>query len=242
MKFKNILIIIIINYIFIIVLLIFGILITQNEALQTIEFHPVADSYVSDMHPDENYGNETIVCATNQSLIVYLKFDISSIPTDDYVDLAQLNLKVEELKSGIIIWERFYPNSVNAYYTTHVEWNENDINWNNKPEFNPDVIDYDDVSKDEDWSDWDITEVARENRIFTIVLKNADIRTQFYSRESVYPPTLEVSFIEQSTYNLIQMGEDILSWLIIGGFFAALLGGLYHIRRKKRKLKVKKNI
>ena len=236
MKFKKILIIIIINYVFIIGLIISGILITQNEARQTNEFHPVADSYVSDMYPDENYGNETYLCATNKSLIIYLKFDISSILIDDYVDSAQLNLKVQELRSGIIIWESYYPNSVSAYYTTHVEWNENDINWNNKPEFNPDVTDYDHASGDEDWCDWDITEVARENRIFTIVLKNADIRTQFYSRESVYPPTLEVSYTEESIYNLIQIGEYILRLLVVVGVFAALLGGLYAIIRKKRKL------
>ena len=241
MKFKNILIIISINYIIIIGLIIFGIQITQIEAQQTIEFHPVADSYVFEIHPDENYGNETIVCATNKSLIVYLKFDISSIPTNDYVDSAQLNLKVEELKSGIIIWKSFYPNSVNAYYTTNVEWNENDINWNNKPEFNPDVTDYDHASGDEDWCDWDITEVARENRIFTIVLKNADIMTHFYSRESVYPPTLEVSYTEQSTYNLIQMVQNILSLIIVVGFFAILLGGLYGKKIESKKKKFNKN-
>lgn len=125
MKFKSILIIIITNYIFIIGLIV------PVKAQQTNEFHPVADSYVSEMYPDKNYGNESYVCATNKSSIAYFKFDISSIPTDDYVDSAQLNLKVQSLRSGLILWEYFYPNSVNAYFTTNVEWNENDINWNN---------------------------------------------------------------------------------------------------------------
>jgi len=229
MKFKSILIIIITNYIFIIGLII------PVKAQQTNEFHPVADSYVNEIYPDKNYGNESYVCATNKSLIAYFKFDISSIPTDDYIDLAQLNLKVQSLRSGLFYWEFFYPNSVNAYYTKNVEWNENDINWNNKPEFNQDVIDYDDASRVGNWSVWDITDVARENRIFTIVLKNADIRTQFYSRESDYSPILEVSYTEKSTYDLIQIGLNILRWLIVIGFFAALLGILYFYIRKKRK-------
>jgi len=229
MKFKKILPIVIINLIFIISLII------PIKAKQTDQFHPIADSYVSEIYPDENYGNETYICATNESTIAYIKFDITPIPIDDYVNSAQLNLKVQKLRSGIILWDYHYPNSVVAYYTTNVEWNENDITWNNKPEFNPDAIDYDHASSVGNWSDWNITEVARENRMFTIVLKNADIRTEFYSRESDFIPTLVISYTEKSTSDLIELGFNILRWLIFIGFFAALLGIIYIIIRKKRK-------
>ena len=99
---------------------------------QLVTFNPVADSYVREYSPDENYGNYTwldIRCNAYDEY-AYIMFDLSSLPPDAIIIEASLGLGLTDIGGsgdlGVTIGVHYCPDN---------SWSETGITWSNKPEF-----------------------------------------------------------------------------------------------------------
>jgi len=123
------------------------------------ELTPNEDSYVNKFYPTQNFGNENTleVAEANGSDTArsYLKFDITSIPSNTIIHYALISLYYYD-------WEGTGEPEVGVYQVKD-EWNETTINWNNQPDSSSNsedsfLIPPADPTK---ISYWDITELAK---------------------------------------------------------------------------------
>ena len=95
---------------------------------QELKILPEKDAYVDSESPDKNFGRENIipVAFTHTSKITFLKFNLENIAKDSQPQQAILNLQLNQSQGDLkpIQTEVLLPSC---------EWNENEINWNNKP-------------------------------------------------------------------------------------------------------------
>jgi len=100
----------------------------------TVTLYPIADSYVNESSPDTNYGNYTwlgIEC-NSYHRYAYIMFDLSSLPPDATIIDANLWLTLTSI-GGTGEWGVH----IGAHYCSNNSWNETEITWNNKPDFEP---------------------------------------------------------------------------------------------------------
>jgi hypothetical protein len=160
---------------------------------------PVADAYIQSSYPDENKGEDIVLAVKNRygSSMVFLKFDLSSIPMDATIRSAKLMLHT-------------YPHSdeweIHAHYVDDDLWDEDSITYNNCPtSISNRTKDAIKVSRDS-WGYWDITEDVRvashDDGLLTEVLlcepTGEDYAVVvFYSKEwrwDDFGPKLEVTY------------------------------------------------
>lgn len=99
-----------------------------------VTLHPIADSFLNESSPDTNYGNHTqlkIKC-NSYSSYTYIMFDLSSLPSNATIIHADLWLTLTDI-DGYGEWGV----TVGAHYCSNNSWNETEITWNNKPDFEP---------------------------------------------------------------------------------------------------------
>lgn len=159
----------------------------------------IIDSYVNSETPDTNYGTSFSLIAGTETLlsstkIVYLKFDISSIPEDSVISEATANLRLGSCPyCG-------NPETISAYAVTSNSWDETTITYNNRPVLGATPEDTISVSGTPPyWYSWQVTEALKnqkEQGFVSIALKGegpGQCDKPFYSRESLYyPPFLSV--------------------------------------------------
>ena len=99
--------------------------------------YPTSDSYVSSVDPDVNYGELEELYASNRTVFggvirnSYLLFNLSSLPPEDIILSARVNLYVVYIGSQI---------EVNAHYCADTDWHESNITYNNAPQFEKDPL------------------------------------------------------------------------------------------------------
>jgi len=112
-----------------------------------VTLDPIADSYVNESSPDTNYGNYTRLSIKCNSYhrYAYIMFDLSSLPPDATIIAANLGLTLTSI-GGSGEWGVH----IGAHYCPDNSWNETEITWNNKPDFEPNPT----VSKSFAWTIW----------------------------------------------------------------------------------------
>jgi hypothetical protein len=99
--------------------------------------YPTSDSYVSSVDPNDSYGELEELYASNRTLFggvirnSYLLFNLSSLPSEDIIISAKVNLYVVYIGSQI---------EVNAHYCADTDWYESNITYNNAPQFEKDPL------------------------------------------------------------------------------------------------------
>jgi hypothetical protein len=89
-----------------------------------------ADTYVNSNNPTANYGSETQLMLYAQGPLArfrraYLKFDLSGIPAGEIITGAKLHL----------YFNGNLTQPADLHYVENDTWKENEITWNNKPDF-----------------------------------------------------------------------------------------------------------
>lgn len=93
---------------------------------KTISLIPIADAYVDSYDPHTNFGNEADLSVDVYLWkITYIKFDLSSIPSDSTIHNANLILRVSEGDTNDIL----------CYRSNDTSWDEYSINWENRPSY-----------------------------------------------------------------------------------------------------------
>jgi len=227
-------------FIFIIIQLLSGFYLPANAQIKK-NFYPISDSYVTNQYPENNYGNLdclTVANYTDKVAYVFIMFDLSDIPNNAYIKSGTLTLQSiyigRSREFALLV-----PNSVGAYKSENINWEETEINWNNKPECSEDNwLDSRPVNVPDDVDIWDISNGIRDNGTYlitttgklTIVLKAYHEETGFYSKESDYSPKLKIKYLERDPIIIIQI---IVAVSVIA--VVILVGYIYLRRRRKKK-------
>ena len=165
-----------------------------------------ADSYVKENVPDDNFGTEAYLYVTSQTdrlKRIFLKFDISSLPSDAVITLAKLKAYchvVNNYISGV--------SDVQARRVSVDTWTETGITWTNQPAYG--TVE-DTVVPEVGWKEWTVTSWIQNewagDKIVSICLRNViedydgvDRRSVWRSREfSDYEPRLYIEYIVKPT-------------------------------------------
>jgi len=185
----------------------------------------VDDAYASSLYPYINRGSDKQLLLANYrsgdvdvKILVYIKFDLSNIPSNVEIISAKL-----ELYSMSVTM----PSQISMYYCSDNAWNEREITYANAPEYDATPITTTYVSRANAWYSWDLTDNVRNVRgrqltqVLQISFSSEPNHLSFYSKEapdSSYWPRLIInqgklvgaSFITcHVTAKTIQLGETL---------------------------------
>lgn len=169
----------------------------EASVTETTNPTPVADAYVNSYYSDENNGDSSFLYVENSewgtSKLIFIRFDLSSIPTEATIKSAQLKLYAAVALDG---------GDVSAYYVRDDTWRELGLTYDNRPNISNTLTSTEEGVSSGSWRSWDITEDVLEafhdDKLLTEALmwENATEYgcIHFFSRESGWPPKLEITY------------------------------------------------
>ncbi|MEM2251000.1 MAG: DNRLRE domain-containing protein [Candidatus Hadarchaeales archaeon] len=159
--------------------------------------YPSDDTFVDNVYPNTNYGQQSQLKIENSSSsikLTYMKFDLSGLPSTFGIGEARLNLFVYENAQAYVI----------AYGVENDAWTENSLVWNNRPPHG-EIID--NVQCENGWISLDVTQWARAqfniDRKLSLVLAisqgSASFRSDEYMENRSQRPYLGVKLASTRT-------------------------------------------
>jgi PKD repeat protein len=165
----------------------------ENLSLPTTE-----DTYIDFSNPDTNYGDDNYLKVLSGNIIYpilggesvyiemisYLKFDLSSISNSYDVVKAVLEIYIEDNLEN--------SGGINIRYCSDDSWDENQITWDNSPEYDENEIDsISDISINSQWYSFDVTDtvISEESDFISFVLVGVDnfVNIGFISKDNILP-------------------------------------------------------
>jgi hypothetical protein len=181
-------------------LLLSSVIIVAHAQAGQIGILPSDDTYVNSSNPNQNYGEQTSLIIENyQSYtqtyesIVWLKFDLSSVPKGAVVDNATLHL----YGSVSVPVETLY--DVHAYSCSNDSWNEGTLAYSNMLSYNTTSMDSVLVTGTIQWYNWSVVEAVRD-----ALNSNASYVTIVLFDPSSYTSASIVSFNSKETPVVLQ--------------------------------------
>ena len=189
-----------------------------NAQTNPLPLKPTDDTYVDPSNPTSNYGGQPNLLFTIQEYygslatqqIVWLKFDLSSIPNSVAVDTATLQLYSERVNPALVM----ETTNVQAYSCPDNSWTELTLTYSNMPNYNTSLIDSIIVASDSKWYSWNVVDAVRNalnsnSKAVTIVLtepsQNSTNMVWFASKEYLiyfgedYSPKLTIQLCVSAT-------------------------------------------
>jgi len=215
-----------------------------------ISLIPTDDTYVSRTNATSNFGtyatlevmNGTFAIAgiggeyINDDQMIWLKFNLSSIPEGAVIDYATLQLCAESYGTS-------YPANVSAYYCPDNSWNETELTYSNMPSYNTTSIDTLLDNSEIEWGNWSVAEALRDslnnNSTFLTIVLAEPISTwgilQFYSKEiEPIPPDDRPKLIVHWTVVVPEFPTFIaLAFLMIVILLIAIIGKCKNLSSKQ---------
>lgn len=155
------------------------------------------------------YANN--VTSNQEYLVSYgvMKFDLSEILLED---VANVNLKMKTMRVGSTGGDKI----ISVYDLNNTNWNESTLTHATNPGFDSTLLDTIEISRPNIWHSWNISNIFKENNNSEISLGlNYDMfysgheeQTVFYSKESKFPPYLEITFKEKKENELKQSSTE----------------------------------
>ena len=174
-------------------------LIGAANVTKVIAIHPIADTYVNAYEPNTNYGAskelEIWYWSPTRKYIAFLKFDLSSIPTEASITRAVFHAFLIS-KFGV-----GKTTQAGVHFVSENAWNEYEITWNNIPSYRivPSYINKTIAFEEVSYS-WIVTGDVLEalpKGVFSFALVSeveSDIDS-FGSKESANKPSLEIEYV-----------------------------------------------
>jgi hypothetical protein len=218
-------------------------LVSKVEANQS-SITVIADSYVKSIEPDANYGTSDFLNAYNHefqflgttytaSYSIWLKFDLSEIPSEAKINSITLRLHTNPATSGTT-------NRVGVFICDNNSWTESKITWNNAPTLSTtQALQIVNVSISSENYDFNLTSALKGKSEVTLVLKSLQSTapaewTVFDSKEKsyVYAPELIVNY--SNPYYPIDFGLIAIIAAIV--MIASIVLVLYLSKMGKKKI------
>jgi hypothetical protein len=220
---------------------------TVNAQAGEVTFKPTDDTYVDSSNPNSNYGEQNYLQITNYNSeinsayesIVWLKFNLSSVPDGAVIDGATLQLRTSSVTGSFNV--NAYSGSDFLNVSAVVSWTELTLTYSNMPSYNTTSMDSVLVATNNQWYNWSVVDAVRDTlnntaRTVTIVLFDPSPHglvssISFNSQEfsiSDYAPTLTVHWSE--------VVPEFPSFPILSLFMmATLLALAFHKQSRHRK-------
>jgi len=191
--------------------------IPDNPESNIVKITPIDDTFIGldlstlddsfDLR-NSNFGNVDFIkvwysnnATPSQELITtsgLLKFDLSEIDVDD---IKSVNLKMKTLRIDSSGADKIL--SISKLNNT--SWNESEITFNNHPPFELHDSFLAEMTQPDSWHVWNITSAVKENTDSKLSLSVSysnsypehEEQTVFYSKESQFPPYLEITLKEK---------------------------------------------
>ena len=165
---------------------------TVNAQAGQVGLLPTDDTYVDSSNPNQNYGGLSSLKIENyQSFtqtyesIVWLKFNLSSVPDGAVVDNATLHLYSD--------FGGTY--DVHAYSCSNDSWNELTLTYSNMPSYNTTSMDSVSVLGLGQWCNWSVVDAVTD-----VLNSNAKVVTIVLFDPSSYSSASTVSFNSKETF------------------------------------------
>jgi hypothetical protein len=216
---------------------------TVNAQAGQVIFKPSDDTYVDSNNPNSNYGEQNYLQITNcnsqinsaYESIVWLKFNLSSVPDGAVIDGATLQLRTSSVNGSFNVNAYSGSDFLNA--SAVVSWTELTLTYSNMPSYNTTSMDSVLVATNNQRYNWSVVDAVRDAldstaRTVTMVLFDPSPHgllssISFNSKEfsiSDYAPTLTVHWSG--------VVPEFPSFLILPLFMmATLLALAFHKRR-----------
>ena len=175
-------------------------------AVEETSLGPIDDAYVSSLYPYVNRGSDKQLLLANYRsgdievrILVYIKFDLSHIPSD----VETISAKLELYAISVTV-----PSEISINHCPYNAWNELQITYANAPEYDPTSTSSTYVSRANAWYSWDLTSDVRNARggqltevlridlqVVPLVISEPN-HVSFYSKEasdSSYRPRLTIN-------------------------------------------------
>lgn len=155
---------------------------------QTLLFSPVADSFIQELEPDANFGTATHLglSGTNSEVgerIPVMKFNVSEVQGS----VVSAVLRVRTWASPLV--------NLAVYNVCDQAWSEMSITWTNAPWSSAcGILQVQNNVPGASWITYDVTAAVNTDGYYTFALVTGEAGTgrAVFSRESAYPPVLEV--------------------------------------------------
>lgn len=214
---------------------------TPNVKATQTTITATADSYVDSSSPDVNQGGTNILYVYNYVLElldttttylynIWLKFDLSEIPSQ-----ATVNSIILRLHTSII--GTFATNKVGVFLCNDNSWTQTGITWNNAPSISgtTPLKTVDVATTDKDY-DFELTSALSGKSVVSLVLKAMQPTdflgwAAFDSREGAQGPRLIVSYSMPSSP--LDAGGIVIFGIVIIAVVAVLGVAILRLRRKK---------
>jgi hypothetical protein len=147
-----------------------------------VNLKPTDDTFVNSYNRDTNYGSGDTLDILRQYVyyegqnnliedIIWLKFNLSSVPQGALVDAAVLQL-YSTFAAGT--------NAINAYSCSSNAWNASTLTFSNMPSFNTTKMDSTQVTSSSQWYNWSVIDSVRNAlnsnaKSVTVVLRESSI-------------------------------------------------------------------
>jgi len=171
----------------------------------TVSLYPVADSWIRDKAPSNNFGDKRILEVCNwkpegdggSTSNAYLMFYLAEIPHNVTIESANLTIYISNLDASLTGEVHYCPDS---------SWKEFEIDWKNAPNFIEDYISSIVLNESKEFYSFNVTETLNKavdkelNKItfvitakeiqnlrgFSIISKEGGLRTQIPKLEIIY--------------------------------------------------------
>lgn len=140
-----------------------------NAQVGEVTLKPTDDTYVDFSSPNSNYGKQNYLQITNYNSqingnetyesIVWLKFNLSSVPDGAVVDGAILQLRTSSVNGSFDV--NAYSGSDFLSVSAIVSWTELALTYSNMPGYNTTSMDSVLVATTNQWYNWSVVDAVR---------------------------------------------------------------------------------
>lgn len=128
--------------------------------LQDADTENLDDAYVRFGTPDGTAGTSTNTAGRHTAgsvgqARIFMKFNISSIPSGVIIDNATLYINNYGVYSGGA------EDGIDVHYVSNQIWIEETLTWNNQPSYNPSILDTNTVTTAGIWYEWNVTDAVK---------------------------------------------------------------------------------
>jgi hypothetical protein len=156
-----------------------------SAQVSDVTLKPTDDTYLDSSNPNSNYGEQNYLQITNYNSeiniayesIVWLKFNLSSVPDGAVIDGATLQLRTSSVNGSF---------NVNAYSGSNflnvsavVSWTESTLTYSDMPSYNTTSMSSVLVETSGQWYNWSVVDAARD------ALNSRSIGTAIFDRSIV---------------------------------------------------------
>ncbi|MGB8779438.1 MAG: DNRLRE domain-containing protein [Candidatus Bathyarchaeia archaeon] len=132
-----------------------------------VTLKPTDDTYADSSNPNSNYGEQNYLQITNYNSqinsayesIVWLKFNLSSVPDGAVIDGATLQLRTSSVTGSFNVNAYSGSDFLNA--SAFVSWTELTLTYSNMPSYNTTSMDSVLVATNNQWYNWSVVDAVR---------------------------------------------------------------------------------